>query len=192
MSEPELYVEWGDSPIQSYEEGIRQFLFMVDRAQEERGWDQKPLLGPVNCALVGEVASLSFGVPEMDERFWEEFGETMPELAMETFMAEVTHSQEAQEFLDSLVETGYQGWAFSVEFFMKQVTDTGDQVGNQREVRITVLLDVDNILYGVFHVRGQEQPHVLEEVPRTALTRGLALLNAASVMSIVRRNLDTE
>lgn len=174
-----------DEAVNSVSEAIMQFLFYVDKTKEEEGWDAKPLLACAHAVQLGGIASLTLEQPKFEDEFYVDFGRNLRDFAAQCLMAEVMDSPEDQIFLNQGIKPSFQGWLLSAEY----LAPDRDSNGNPIEERITVFIDVDNNKYGISHRRGEEQARVVDSYPSEGV-QPLSVLTAASVMSVVRRNLE--
>lgn len=192
QQEPTVNVRWSEGVIESLDEMVTQALFMIDEQMEEEGWDHPPMLGVVHSNRLGSVVSMSLEVPGLNDELADgNFEDNVARLAAICFSAEVEGEEETQTFLNNGVRQGFQGWLFSAEFYVTPLDEEG-QESEKVESRITMLIDIDGTKYGIGRIRGMEKAEVLESIPQFSLVRSLSVLVAASVMSIVRRDLDQE
>jgi hypothetical protein len=189
MSESNVHFAWASEPVESYTEAIYQFLFHIEKSMEADGWDCAPVLGVVSAETIGGFASIGLEVPRMTEEFNSNPIEALSDIAYATLEAEFTDNTEEQSFLNQAAHRGFQGWLVAAEWGTHQIDDEDAVHDEEITQRIIIFVDVDANRFGVARIKGADEAHKLEYLPGNPITRSLNLLNAASVMAIVRRNM---
>lgn len=190
MTDENIHVKWMDEEIFSYSDAVKEMLLFFDETLEQKGWDEPPILGAVVGSQMGDQASLSVECPEMPNEFWEHVETALPQLALQCFYSEIENDPTGQDFLNTGISGGFQGWVFSAEFEGYEVDQDGGR-GERVEHRLTVYSDIENHRYAVNRTRGEDKAQLVDyKTLPPQLVKALSLLTAASIMSIIRRNLD--
>lgn len=184
---------WSDAPIESFSDAAYSMLFSLEEQMEKEGWDQPALTGVVIGSELGGMGALTVLCPEIPEKFLLDFQSGLATIAATALTAELMDRKEDQSFLDQLVPEGIQGWLAGAEFYdipeNEVGTDSENNPEGKTERRIVTFVDLDNRKYVVTRARGANKAEKIIDKYPAAITRALSVLCAASIMSLIRRDL---